>query len=157
MVSTVQSVWWSRLVAFFLSALAAGSAMYWVLLWPGNPTVAGAVESVTEGPAVDTAAVARALGGGAVASPVVADAGVLASSRFALAGVVAEGSRHGAALIAVDGKAARPFRVGTTVVDGWMLRQVLARRVVLSPISAQGIPTAEAEMALELPKPKGMN
>jgi general secretion pathway protein C len=131
--------------------------MYWVLLWPGSPTVAVGVEAATQEPSVDTAAVARALGGGTVASAPAADAGILISSRFALAGVVAEGSHQGAALIAVDGKAAKPVRVGATVVDGWILRQVQARRVVLSPVEAQGQAGAGADVVLELPKPKGVN
>jgi general secretion pathway protein C len=47
-----------------------------------------------------------------------------AASRFALSGVVADPSKQGAALIAIDGKAPRPFRVGSRVGDNYVLQSV---------------------------------
>jgi general secretion pathway protein C len=79
---------------------------------------------------VDPAAVARLLGAG----PVTAAAATSASlaSRFALVGVVADRSHKGAALIAVDGKPAKPFRVGAAVDEGLVLQSVESRRAVLA-------------------------
>ena len=146
MLSTVQSLWWPRLATLALAALAAGSAVYWVLKWPAAPAPASAAEAPAQA-TVDTAAVARALGGGA--APVAA-AVAPASSRFSLAGVVAGGEHHGAALIAVDGKPAKPYRVGAVVGGQWVLRSVEPRRVVLVPQGG----AADAGMALELPPKK---
>jgi general secretion pathway protein C len=70
------------------------------------------------------------------------------ASRFALVGVVAERSRRGAALIAVDGKPARPYRVGAAIDQGVLLQSVEGRRAVLS--ASVGGP---ALVTLELPRP----
>ncbi len=65
--------------------------------------------------APDAQALARLLGAGPVA-PAAAPA---AASRFALEGVLAgTASGHGAALIAVDGKPPKPYRVGAEVEPG---------------------------------------
>jgi general secretion pathway protein C len=147
MVSTVQSLWWTRLATLALAALAAGSAVYWVLKWPAVPLQVSAPEAPLAAP-VDGAAVARALGGGAAAVAVEA---APASSRFVLVGVVTGGMHRGAALIAVDGKPAKPYRVGAVVSEQWVLSAVQPRRVVLTP---QGGGAADAGIALELPVKK---
>lgn len=139
-------MWGVRVATFALAALAAVSATYWGLKGFGSPSLARApVLSTT--PPVDPQAVARALGGAVVAAQV--DSGAVAPSarsRFALVGVVADTSSGGAALIAVDGKPAKPFRVGTTVDGRLLLQSVNGRRAVL----AAGM-HAPAEVALELP------
>ena len=145
MVKTAQSVWVTRLVTLALAALAAGSAAYWVLQWPSSAAPLAPAQVVALA-VPDTAAVGRALGGGAIAQPT-ANADVLASSRFVLTGVVTGGANHGAALIAVDGKPARAFRVGAVVSDPWVLRSVEPRRAVLGG-------SAGADMALDLPVKK---
>ena len=53
-----------------------------------------------------------------------------AASRFVLLGVVADTDGQGAALIAVDGKPPRPFRVGAKVADGYVLHSVSARAAI---------------------------
>lgn len=53
------------------------------------------------------------------------------SSRFMLLGVMAENSGTGAALIAVDGKPAKPFRVGSEVIPGYTLDSVKPRVATL--------------------------
>jgi len=92
-------------------------------------------------------AVARVLGGGLATASAAAAAGAApAISRYVLAGVVAGSFRTGAALISVDGRAAKPVRVGSLVDDGVMLQSVTARSAVLS--SGDG---ASANFTLELP------
>jgi general secretion pathway protein C len=86
-------------------------------------------------------AVARLLG----AAPAVASAAPSLASRFTLIGVVASRSQKGAALIAVDGKPAKPFRVGAAIDEGIVLKSVEARRAVLA--GADGSPA----LTLELP------
>ena len=64
-------------------------------------------------------------------APKAADPG----TRFVLVGVVADRASAGVALIAVDGKAARPYRVGSPVEDSYTLKSVAARSAVLAPSS----------------------
>lgn len=110
--------------------LAAASVVFWGLRLaapadqPAPPAVSG------PGLSVDPAAVAALLGvvhtQQAVAAP------PDAATRFSLLGVVAgtsQGSRGGAALIAVDGKPPRPFRVGAKVADGFVLQSLGPRSV----------------------------
>ena len=129
-----------------LWAVAAASCVYWVLrVMPRAPAAAVAVPVRAPAP-VDPAAVARLLGATpAIQSTAMAPVASLAS-RFNLLGVVAAQSRRGAALIAVDGKPARPFRVGTSIDQGLVLKSVEGRRAVIAS-SLDG----PAVLTLELP------
>jgi general secretion pathway protein C len=135
-----------RVASFGVWALVAFSAVAWGLRWSAsadNGIVYPMVQSASASPDVETAA--RGLGvqaAGVVAEPTLA-------SRFQLVGVVAGGASQGAALIAVDGKPAKPFRVGATVAEGLMLQSVQGRRVSLGPSS-----DAAAALVLELPLKK---
>lgn len=112
-----------------LWALAFGSVVFWGLRL--SAPAAGSPYPPASRPmaaAPDVNSVARALGalpdsGPAAAAP--------AASRFTLLGVLAGSTHAGAALIAVDGEAAKPFRVGSTVTPGFVLESVAPRRVVL--------------------------
>lgn len=134
------------LLTLALWALVAGSALWWwlrvgQLSAPLRAPVAGAATAVA---AVDTAQVARALGATASAPAAAAPAPDLAG-RLALRGIVTHQGR-GAALIAVDGKPARPLRVGAALegVDGgWRLRALSPHAAVLA---ADG-----RELRLEMP------
>ncbi|WP_296509469.1 general secretion pathway protein C [Rhodoferax sp.] len=143
MLSTA-SLWPPRLAALLLSALAAVSGVYWVLHWRLPVQVARAGVVADSGPAVDVASVARALGAvpGNVASPTLALAAPGAdAARFALQGVLG-GAQAGTALIAIDGKAAKPYALGAELVEGWSLLRVAGRTAVLG---RQG---TELELAL---------
>ena len=72
----------------------------------------------------------------------------LPSTRYALVGIVARRSGGGVALISVDGKAAKPVRVGAFIDDRLILQSVEGRRALLA--SGVDKPT---EVTLELPKP----
>lgn len=101
----------------------------------------------------------RALGGAASQAGSSSGSGAattaLAASRFALTGVVASSSQHGAALIAVDGKPAKPYVVGSRVGEEWVLQSVQPRRAVLVPAGAADAQalTRGAELVLHLPLP----
>jgi len=150
------SPWPPRLAALLLSAAAAGSAAYWALHWrvaSELPVSAGPVASA--GAEVDTTAVARALGASGASAPATsataASAGDVEAARFVLSGVVADASALGRALIAVDGKPAKPIAVGAVVAEGWTLHRVEARRAVLRRNGA------ELELQLPpLPQPVSM-
>jgi general secretion pathway protein C len=139
----------SRLVLPAASLLVWGavafSAVTWGLRWsatgvaPSNATTAAQAL-----PEVDVSAAARTLG----ASPVAFAAPTLAS-RFQLQGVMAGGPNVGAALIAVDGKPAKPYRVGAVVADGLLLQSAQGRRVTLAAAM-----DGSQSLVLELPAKK---
>jgi general secretion pathway protein C len=141
-----QSIWWPRLATFFLSLLAAATVVYWGLKLAGSSGAGGPMpaQAALPGPLVDSGAVARILGGGqqaVVATPVAS-----ASSRFALSGLIADGQHLGGALIAVDGKPPKPYRVGAKVDGSLVLQSVTPRTATLAPDV-----DAPATLTLELP------
>ncbi len=113
-----------------LWALAAASIVFWGMRLV-SPSDAAPPPALTLGPVAppDPVVLSRFFGG----EPAVAVATVApeASSRFVLLGVVADGDRQGAALIAVDGKPARPFRVGARLSDDFVLQSVTTRAATL--------------------------
>ncbi len=127
------SLWWLRIATFLLAALAAASAAYWVLKWnaavPPAPSPAGAL-SFSRQVQTDPQVVARLLGGGqkAVTMALVDTT----ASRFKLMGVVAASASNGYALISIDGKPARPYRVGAAVNESLLLRSVAPRSAALA-------------------------
>ncbi|RYZ12384.1 MAG: general secretion pathway protein C [Comamonadaceae bacterium] len=136
--------WPASVATVAVWALAAASIVFWGLRLTA-PADALAPPAVASAPAaVDTVAVGRLLG--AVDAPAVAAATPDAASRFVLLGVIADTDGQGAALIAVDGKPARPFRVGGKLADGYVLQSVGARAAKLGG-SAQG----PAAFTLQLP------
>ena len=144
MVSNMHSRWTVAGATFALWAVVAASAVYWGMKFTtpqGGPAGAPVVRAPA---AADPAAVARLLG----SSPTVEAAAPAASlsSRFSLVGVVAYRSHHGAALIAVDGRPPKPFRVGAAVDESLVLKSVDARRAVLAASSG-----GPAVLTLELP------
>ena len=113
-----------------LWALAAASAVFWGLRLAAPPD-APAPPPVADTPqaAPDPAALARMRG--AVSPPAAAVAAPEAASRVALRGVVADADQQGVAAIAGAGKPPRPFRVGATVADGYVLQSLEARAAAL--------------------------
>jgi general secretion pathway protein C len=140
----------ARWIAFVTWAAVAASAVFWLLRLaatsPAAPahTVAVATASLPRGD------LARVLG----AAPVATDANSPAApepalaSRFKLLGVAAPrqgGDVSGLALIAVDGKPARGFKVGAAVDGEMVLQSVHPRGAALG---ARGAPS---RLNLELP------
>ena len=144
-------LWWLRGATFSVAALAAASATFWALKLsaPSSPVALTAAVAVVGVPTSDAQAWVRLLGGVEAGASPVADvvASDVSSGRFKLMGVVAGLSRHGYALIATDGKAAKPYRVGAPVEDGLILKSV-------SPRSAELARTLEAPAGLTLELPK---
>jgi general secretion pathway protein C len=126
-----QNFWFSRTTTFTIGAVAAASAFFWAFQWmsfsKNMPSVSVESQQVI---VADGIAVARAFGAVDPQSAS-ATANAAASSRFVLAGVLGHSGKDGAALIAVDGKPARPFPIGTSVTSEWALRSVQPRRAVL--------------------------
>ena len=137
--------WLPRLAAFVVALLLAASVVFWLMRWPtsnAGPALPLAVARDVL-PAADVSALARLLG---EAAPLAA-AAPEAASRFRLTGIVALGAGKGVALVATDGKPAKPYRVGSQLEEGWVLQSVEARSVALGADA-----TGPARLQLELPR-----
>jgi general secretion pathway protein C len=147
MVSNPGNRWAVAIGTFVLWGLAAASAVYWAMKLGSTPISGPVAPPAPSAPASDPAMVARLLGAtpaGPAATPVAS-----LSSRFNLLGIVAEQDGGGAALISVDGKPPKPYRVGATVDEGLVLQSVQRRRAAIGP-SLQ----ASSALTLELPPRK---
>lgn len=136
--------WGVRLGTLAIWALAAASAAYWGLRLTARPPGMPAPTAAPAPVAADMQAMARLLGAVTAQTPQAAAAPV--SSRFALVGVLAgQQGGSGAALIAVDGKPAKPYRVGATVDAGLVLQSLGPRQASLGA-SVDGPTTVRLEM-----------
>lgn len=147
MVSNPGNRWAVAAGTFVLWGLAAASAVYWGMKLSSTGMPAALAPPAPSAPASDPAAIARLLG----ATPATAAAAPVASlsSRFSLLGIVAERDGGGAALISVDGKPPKPYRVGAPIDEGLLLQSVQQRRALIGP-SMQAAPA----LTLELPPRK---
>jgi len=133
-----------RLTSLLVWAVVAYSAFVFGLQWEGGvPVDAGVAGSEQKqvSPDVDALAVSKALG----AAPVQSASGSLAS-RFVLVGVMDGGPSQGIALISVDGKPAKPYRLGQTVSDGFVVVGTGPKKAELGP--QMGVASS---LVLELP------
>jgi general secretion pathway protein C len=129
------SPWTVRGTSFLLWTLVALSAVYWVLKLGGTGRSANVAAPPPRAvPPSDPTAIARLLGSAPTALPAAGALVPSLASRFQLVGVVAgEHSGAGAALIAVDGRPAKSFRVGSSVAEGLVLQSVHVREAALGP------------------------
>ena len=142
----LSNAWLLKALTVAVWAGVAFSAVSWGLRWSAGGQVQSSAMAAPQAlPEVDTTAAARSLG----AVPVQAAAAPSLASRFQLLGVLDGGPNAGAALIAVDGKPAKPFRVGVVVADGLVLQRTEAKRVSLGA----GIDGSPA-LTLDLPAKK---
>ncbi len=137
----------SRLTSLLVWAVVAYSAVVFALQWGGGVPVDAVVAGSEQKqvlPEVDALAVSKALG----AAPVQSASASLAS-RFVLLGVMDGGPTQGVALISVDGKPAKPYRLGQTVTDGFVVLATGPKKAELGPQLG-----APATLQLELPLKK---
>jgi len=146
--------WHAPLATTGLWALAAGAAVFWALRL-SSPADAVAAAAAMPRPSVtaDAEAVGRLLG--VVSAQSAAPAAPEAASRFALVGVVADPSNQGAALIAIDGKPPKPFRVGSRVGDNYVLQSVGVRAATLGA-QADGPPAFTLQLPVRAPISVGL-
>lgn len=145
MVSNPGNRWAVAGGTFVLWGLVAASAVYWAMKLSSSAATGPIAPPAPIAPPSDPAAIARLLGAAAAAAAPAASV----PSRFALLGVVAEADGGGAALISVDGKPPKPYRVGAAVDEGLVLQSVQPRRATVGA-SMQAPPT----LTLELPPRK---
>lgn len=140
----------ARIAAFLLWAVAAACLVYWLMRVGVTPAPLPASVQPVATAVVLRGDVMRLFASPAVTKAEVAPVEPALASRFKLLGVVAppageRGAGEGIALIAVDGKPARPYRVGAVVDDSLVLQAVARRGATIGP--AEG----RAAVRLELP------
>ena len=144
----------ARLSAFVIWALVAAGLVFWGLRLGARPLAAPANALMVSEAVGARGDLTRLLGAAPVAA-MAAPPPVAESSRFRLLGVLAprqkpdpaRRSSAGVALIAVDGKPARPYAVGTRLDGDLVLQSITRRTAAIGP--AQG----SASLTLELPPP----
>ena len=136
-----------RLTSLLVWAVVAYSAVVFALQWgdgvPVDAVVVGSEQKQVLSD-VDALSVSKALG----VAPVQSASASLAS-RFVLVGVMDGGPSQGVALISVDGKPAKPYRLGQTVTDGFVVLATGPKKAELGPQLG-----AAATLFLELPLKK---
>jgi general secretion pathway protein C len=135
--------------AFVIWAAVAATAVFWILRLSASSPSAPAHTVAVSAVATPRGDLARVLGAPAPAAGSLAPAPEPAlASRFKLLGVAAPregGARGGLALIAVDGKPARSFKVGAPIDGELVLQEVHQRGAAL------GAHGAAPRLKLELP------
>ena len=122
--------WSLRLITLAVWLVAVLCGAYWafkfVAVKPINANLAASTPAIV----VDSAAIAKLLG----AIDTVAEKSTItpASSNYALFGLAMEKSGRGVALIATDGKPAKPYRVGSKVNDEWVLKSISRTDAILA-------------------------
>jgi general secretion pathway protein C len=136
-----------RWVTSLLLLTALLSAGYWMRagLSDGETRPVAAAPSSVPVVAGTAAELARVLG---APRPALVGAAPGPTERFRAIGVIASASGQGAALMSVDKQPARPFRVGSNIAPGFVLKAVTQREIKLAD-SVQGEVTA----TLPLPDP----
>jgi general secretion pathway protein C len=140
----------ARWLAFLVWAVVGAASVFWLARLAGGGPSVPAHASVAPPTVAQRGPLSRVLGEEAlpVAAAPDAPAASPASSRFKLVGVVAPRGTTTApavALIAVDNKPARAYRIGAVVDGDMVLQTVAARSAALGPREGQ------AQVQLELP------
>lgn len=129
----LQNLWPARLTTALVWALAAAGAVFWALRL-GEPAQPGPAAVAAPAPLAPNAQGLAHLLGQRSAPAAIAVVAAEQKSAYQLLGVLAgTRSQRGAALIAVDGKAAKPYRVGATIEgpDGLVLQSLQGREARL--------------------------
>lgn len=139
----------ARLLAFVIWAAVAASAVFWLLRLSASSPAAPAHTVAVAATTAPKGDLTRVFGAPpAAAGPAAAPLEPALASRFKLLGVAAPregGDATGLALIAVDGKPARGFKVGAVIDGDLVLQSVHARGAAL------GTRGATSQVSLELP------
>ena len=150
----------ARLSAFVIWSLVAATGVFWLLRLSASPPAVPPY-AVAVGNAVAVRGDLSRLFGAPQRAPSLAQATPEAPSRFKLVGVMAPRSGaaqaepgHGLALIAVDGKPAKPYAVGARLDSDLVLQSVGLRTASLGP--AQGARSVLLELPALVPAHSGV-
>ena len=142
--------WTLRLFTLLVWLLVGLCAAYWAFKFVTTKPVEATAALATPTVVVDSKAIAKLLGATDVAAK--KPTTMAASTKFTLFGLAATAGGQGVALIALDGKPARPYRVGSLVADDLMLKSISKTGVLLAASL-----TSTDGMTLELPERKPVN
>jgi general secretion pathway protein C len=122
--------WSLRLLTLLVWLLVGMCAAYWVYKFATTRQVAATAVASVPVVAVDAKVVAKLLGAteepaGKVAAPV-------STTKFSLSGVAASQRGAGYALIAMDGKPAKPYRLGARLNEDYILKKITSDGAVLA-------------------------
>ena len=150
----------ARLSAFVIWSLLAATAVFWVLRLLASPAAVPPY-AVAVGNSVAVRGDLSRLFGATQRATVVAQGAPEAPSRFKLIGVMAPRSSaaqaepgNGVALIAIDGKPAKPYAVGARVDSDLVLQSVGLRTASIGP--AQGARSVLLELPALAPPNSGV-
>jgi general secretion pathway protein C len=149
--SNKASITWTLRVFTLLIWLLVGlCAAYWAFKFVTTKPVEATAALAAPTGVVDSKAVGKLLG----ATDAVAGkpANTPASTKFVLFGLASSAGGQGVALIALDGKPAKPYRVGSAVADDLLLKSISKTGVML----ATSLQAADG-VTLELPARKPAN
>ena len=136
-----------QLATFCMWLAAVGSGAFWVLHINGAQNASNVpVAAMPQTDLLDGSKLAKILG---ATEPEVATPANM-TDRFSLKGVISGARGKEAALIAVDDKPARAFRVGSSIEDGLILQSVAGRNITLAA-------TADGPAVLTLKMPQLAN
>ena len=140
----------SRLFALLVWALVAGTGVFWGLRLFAQPAQPPTRAVVVSDLTMARGDVSRLLGSAPSAPATEIAAAPAQSTRFRLTGVVApkHSSEQGLAVISVDGEPPRVYRVGASIDEALMLREVSLRTAT---VSSRNGPQAGGSFVLELP------
>ena len=140
--------WTLRLFTLLVWLLVGLCAAYWAFKFVTTKPVEATAALATPTVVVDSKAIAKLLGAtdNVAKQPTTI---AVASTKFVLFGLAATAGGKGVALIALDGKPARPYRVGSLVADDLVLKSISKTGVILAASL-----TAADGVSLELPERK---
>lgn len=145
--NTSSNSWTLRLFTLMVWLAVGLCATYWAFKFVTTKHVEATAALPAPTVVVDSKAVGKLLG----ATDIVAVKAINtpASTKFVLFGLASTAGGQGVALIALDGKPARPYRVGSLVADDLVLKSISKTGVILA-VSLQ----AAEGVTLELPQLK---
>ena len=145
--NTRSNSWTLRLFTLMIWLAVGLCAAYWAFKFVTTKPVEATAALSTPAVVVDSKAVAKLLGAtdNVAAKPL----NVEANTKFVLFGLAGTARGQGVALIALDGKPAKPYRVGSMVADDLVLKSISKTGVILAAST-----TAADGVTLELPARK---
>lgn len=145
--NTSSNSWTLRLFTLMVWLAVGLCATYWAFKFVTNKHVEATAALPAPTVVVDSKAIGKLLGATDIVAVKVIN--TPASTKFTLFGLAKTANGKGVALIALDGKPARPYRVGSLVADDLVLKSISKTGVMLA-VSL----TALEGVTLELPQPK---
>lgn len=139
-----QSLWTVRLLTFVLATCLACSALYWVFSWPESQNNSAVIPEVQLESGAEGLNFNRLLDPTNAVKTVVSPA--IANNRYRLVGVLSVPGPNGQALISINDKPAKSYRIGQVVDEDLVLQSVAGRTATLAKASVAAPTSMELQM-----------